>query len=97
MPKPYQRQLFAQARAKETPRGANERVDVKLWLVDDSREKSVLFSMGREGADRPQIVCIARSLMGEHVSKFRHPDAAVWRWEFTLPRWKADELGLEYS
>lgn len=102
MPKPWQRQLFSEARPSSgtgaNSRGAplaGERVDVKLWLLDDSGAKAVHFLVAAEPDARR--VWVARSLMGDRISKKKDPGCAFWRWEFTLPRWKAEDLGIDYS
>jgi len=95
MPKPYQRMLFAQERPPAETPGGRERVPVRLWQLDDTREKAVQFS--REPDSGLHAVWVPRSLMGERIDKRRDPGAAYWECRFTLPKWKADELDLDYE
>lgn len=89
---PYQTRLFGDVRP---PTGSRERVDVKLWLLDDSKPKAVHMLV--EPDHFAKKVWVPRSLMGDHISKRRDPGCPFQSWEFTLPLWKAEELGIKYE
>jgi hypothetical protein len=96
--RPWQRQLFDDAKkpTAASDRGdGRERVQVRLWLLDDSREKSVHMLCAAESDAKR--VWVPRSLMGDRISKRRDPGCAFSCWEFTLPLWKAEELGIGYE
>lgn len=95
MAKPYQRRLFAEEQAAASASDSQQRVNVKLWLLDDSRDKSAVMLVEPEPYARRVIV--ARSLMGDRISKRKDPGCLFTRWEFTLPLWKAEELRIEYE
>lgn len=94
--KPHQKLLFAEPAATRAPAvSPNERVSVKLWLLDDSPTKAAKFLCAPEMP--AATVWVPRSLMGDRISKFRDPGCAFQRWEFTLPQWKAAELGINQA
>lgn len=69
-----------------------EPVNLVLWLVEETPMAACFLV---EAEERARRVWVPRSLMSERVDPRKEPGCAWERWEFTLPRWKVRELGLE--
>lgn len=95
MTREYQTRLFTETKAKPFRPDAHDRVTVKLWLASDDKDGAVLFHI--EPDEHAKKVWVPRSLMGDRISKQKDPGCPFQKWEFTLPLWKAEELGVDYE